>query len=140
MFFIDLIFAVLMAALVALLLVGAWGWRHPRHPGAGPAALFLFLILWAVIWAFAVWSAPVGPVAWGGYWLPYLVIGLMLGLLFLAVAQMAGPADKTRSEHAPTTGTGEPLESTPGIAAVFGVFFWLLIVAALIIIFFAYQT
>lgn len=140
MVFVDLMFAFVLALLLALLLVGLFGWRHPRHPGARTATVFLFFLLLAAVWAGGVWSAPYGPVIWGGYWLPFLIVGLFLALIILAVAEAAIPPRARRPVEPPPEGEPADVGAATGIAAVFGLFFWLLLIGAIIAIIVRYMN
>jgi len=138
MFLIDLLFAFVIALLLAGLIAGIGGWRHPNHPEAAPAVIFLFVVLLAVIWAGGVWSAPYGPAMWGAYVLPFVFIGLVTALIILALAPST---EVMRRDVVPPA---EPATETEVAAAsalgVFGLFFWLLLIGALIAIILHYAT
>jgi hypothetical protein len=112
----DLIAAFLVTLLLTGLLVGLLGWRHPKNRAAFPAALFLFLVMMPLIWAAAVWSSPYGPPLLGVYWLPFLIPGLLLVLLILAITSRG-------SSNGPEDATGK------SVSIVFGGFFWALLIA-----------
>jgi len=133
MWWMDLLFAFLVAVLMAGLLVGLTGWRHPSRTGDGAAsAVFLLIILTLLVWAGGTWSQPYGPMLWGKYWLPFLVIGLVLALLLAATAppRSSRPPHETTSPEIETDGAG--------IAALLGLFFWLLALLAVASIAFGY--
>ena len=142
MIFVDLIFALLIALLLASLLVGAIGWRHPRHGGAGVGLLFLFILFFVVVWGAGVWAPAWGPAMWGGYWMPFLVVGAMVALIVLAIGSAAAPPRPPIEDRAvderPEEREGDVVAT--GLAAVFGVFFWILIIAAVVIIIVRYAT
>jgi hypothetical protein len=140
MFLIDLLFAFVIALLLSALLVGAAGWRHPRNPDTGAAALFLFFIFLALIWAGGTWSAPYGPTLWGAYWLPFLMIGLFLGIIILAIGTAAMPPDSGRISEGAVPEQTDAEAAAEGAAVVFGVFFWILLLGAVAAIIVAYAT
>jgi len=132
MFFIDLLFAATLALVIAALLTGLMGWRHPRHPGGrAAAAVFLFFLLLAVIWAGGVWSEPFGPVLWGSYWLPFVYTGLLVALIILTLGAAAQPLNEPGAIIADTTPQTDEAEAVGmGITALFGFFFWVLLFTA----------
>ena len=137
MIYIDLLFAALVALLIAAVLIGVVGWRHPRQTGAGPAALFLFVFLLAVIWAGGVWSTPYGPPLWGSYWLPFLIVGLVSALIILALSPDARlPGEAPQVPPGPT----DTEIVTAGILGLFGIFFWILLFAAALAVMLRYLT
>lgn len=144
MILIDLIFAVIVALLISLLLAGVMGWRHPRTAGAGPAMLFLFLLLLVVVWAGGAWSRPYGPPMWGGYWLPYLVIGLFVALVLLAIGAAGAtetksrPLPRTAAQAEPTATDAEEEAVAVGLAGIFTVFFWVLLILGVLAIILRY--
>lgn len=122
MFLLDLMWAFLLGWLFTLLLTGPLGWRHPaRAKGPAPAsALFLFVIFFLAIWAGGVWLIPFGPTIGGGYWLPFLVVGLFVLLVVAALSTPSRPPRgaaeaEVEAEEAAVAGT------------VLGVFFWILL-------------
>jgi hypothetical protein len=46
---------------------------------------FLLIILLAS-WAGGIWISPFGPILWGATWLPFLLSGLIVALVFAAAA------------------------------------------------------
>lgn len=127
MLFIDFLFAAVIAILLAGLLAGIAGWRHPRHPGAGPTLGFLFVVLLAVVWVGGVWSAPYGPVLLGGYVLPFVFMGLAVALVILAMAPHPTPTETVAMSN---EAQAETEAATASAVGVFGLFFWLLLLGA----------
>ena len=125
-FFLALVFAFILTGI----LVWAVGWRHPRGSSAvGPSILFLFIILLFSMWAGTAWL-PGGEVGtYGTPWLGTLLIGLLIGLLILAIAAPAGRNPRTpreASERAAETAVAGT------VLGIFGIFFWLLIIGLFI--------
>lgn len=121
----DLVFVFLMAVLFSVLLTSGFGWRHPAREEMWPAGIFLFTILFLVMLGGGLWIEPWGPLVAGVAWVPYLMLGLLVLLLVLAAAAPARPS-RTPAEAAQET------EEATAIGAVFGVFFWILVVALLV--------
>lgn len=137
MILLDLLFAFLMALILAALLTGPAGWRHPRRPDGWGTGLFLFLLLLPVIWAGGVWLSPMGPPVGGSYWLPLVVVGVMVALLVLAIGSSGGPTtlrDNARAGAETGAGTEPDVNEAAalGITALFGFFFWLLLLAGVV--------
>lgn len=127
--FVDLLFAFLVAVILTSLLVIGFGWRYPGRQGAGVAAIFLFLVFFFMVWALAAWTAPFGPPLWGSYWLPFVVIGVLLALLILAIS---APTRLPRDE------VEEQAVVSSAVLVTFGTFFWVLLLGALISIIIGY--
>jgi hypothetical protein len=124
MIWIDLIIAFITALIVAGLLAGALGWRHPGQPrgGCGPAMLFLLILLFFLGWAGGVWLTPFGPAVAGSYFLPIVLVILLLALMIAALGPHRTPV--TRSD---AHGTSE--EEYAG-RLFYSPWFWVLVVAA----------
>lgn len=90
MFYIDLVFVVIIVSLVSVgLTIGR------LRPGAWPAAVWFFLLLFFGTWALGAWLQPIGPRAWGTYWVPYVIAAVGISLLLAAAATLAGhPGDR----------------------------------------------
>lgn len=134
MILIDFTFAAVIALVLSLAMVAVLGWRHPKHTGAGPGWLFLFILLVAVIWGMGVWWPTFGPTLWGAYWLPYVVAGLITALIVLAVGWPARRSDQHVHHYHPDVEPDERQHEVEALswAAVFSVFFWLLFLIAMI--------
>ena len=123
----------LFALLIAMVLAGALvGFARPRMVGGGDGAamavgslfLFFFLILFLASWAGGLWLVPFGPLAWEVSWLPMVAVGLFVALLLAAAA--------ASSDRYPGSIGSVDRDTTAAAAAiVFGVFFWILVVALL---------
>lgn len=93
--------------------------------GVGLTMLFFFLILFPLILAGSVWIGPRGPLFMGVSWLPIVAIGVILLLLLAAVLPRESRTGRTRSEEAEIQGAA---------AGVFGLFFFLLLIAVVALI------
>jgi hypothetical protein len=136
MFLFDLSFALLFAFVFAALLAAVFGWRHPARRDedtAWGAAIFLFMLLFFVIWAGGVWIGPFGPMLWSGFWLPFLLVGAVISLVVLAVAD-----GRPRERRTPGPLPGDDPAQAPRRAAIYGLAFWLLLLVLLAILVFGY--
>ncbi len=114
----EILLALIVALLIAALLVGP---GRRRAPGPLSGFVFMFILLFAIVWAAGVWVAPSGPTLWGVSWLMFLAAGLVLALLFAALLRPATPGEAAAVEPPPA---GE-------MATAFGLFFWLLLIVLL---------
>lgn len=110
------VLALILSLLFGFLLVTLLGWRHPRRPAGTPSLVFLLLLMFPLIWAVALWMAPVGPVILGAAVVPALLFGLLITLV-LAVLREPPPAPTREDAEADAAAT------------VFGVAFWILMLA-----------
>jgi len=122
MIIMDFLLIFLFAAIMASVLNWGLGWRHPAYTGTGSgSAMFLFMILLLAMWAAGSWLEPWGPVWRGSPWLNFLAVGLLVSLLVLAIAA------PTRKPRTPREAEKE-VEDAAAVGAVFGLFFWLLLI------------
>lgn len=130
MFFTDFLFVLALALILSGVLAWGFGWRHPaRSDAVGPSALFLFLILLFAMWAGGAWLPPWGPVWYGTAWLMFLLVGLVISLLILAIAT------PIRSPRPPRKTDAEEVVGT-----VFGIFFWILMIGLFVAVLVRYLT
>jgi len=80
MFVWDLILALILGAVLTA--VFAFGFRRR---GSGASVLLFFLLVFLGTWAASLWIGPVGPTLLGLYWLPPLMVGLVIALLLLVL-------------------------------------------------------
>lgn len=138
MFGAELLFALIVAAVLSVVLVGLFGWRHPARADRGAAGFFLFLTVFLVAWGVGAWMTPFGPALWGAYWVPFLIIGLFVALAIAAA--VPGRRDRDLPHARPSTEVERVAEAEDAAAgvAIFGLFFWVLAIVALIAIIAAY--
>ncbi|MFW6163994.1 MAG: hypothetical protein ACODAJ_14605, partial [Planctomycetota bacterium] len=107
-----------------VILAGVLGWRHPRVEAPWAAALFVFLVLFLAAWAGGVWLMPFGPVLWGSRWLPFVLVGLVVALILLAVGSTV---------HQPGSSAEAVAQAreTAVMGTVFGIVFWALMLCLL---------
>lgn len=126
MVLVDLFAILLIALILSSVLTWGFGWRHPaRREPVGASLLFIFLILALSMWAAGGWIAPFGPVWYGTAFVDFLLIGLFVCLLVLALAEPKRP---------PVTGREavEEVRESETVAVVFGMFFWVLVIVLLV--------
>jgi len=118
MFLVDALFAVLIA-LIFTVLLAALG-------RTGPGPIFLFLILFLLVWAGAVWMTPVGHPLWGGYWMNFVIIGLLIALLVGALAPPVRTGRAVESVDRPGPEKAPPRWAEASAAV--SILFWVLAV------------
>lgn len=86
MFLIDLLIVILVALVLSAALSSLYYERRDLQL-AGVWSLFavLFLLLLSATWAGGIWITPFGPTIWGSYWLPFIVVGVLVALLLAAL-------------------------------------------------------
>lgn len=77
----------------------------------------LFILLFLVTWAGGIWVAPLGPPIGRVYWVPFMLIAILVAILIAAVLP---PGVHTQAEAH---------EREVEIEAGLGVFFWVLVIA-----------
>jgi hypothetical protein len=108
MFIGHLVVSLFFAALAIALL--AFGLRY-----RGPHPLWaLFLLLFLGVWAGGAWLSPIGPPLWSIYWLPFLMLAVLIATLIVAIAP---PKVHTHAEE---------MEREREVGVGLGIFFWLL--------------
>ncbi|MFP4114140.1 MAG: hypothetical protein ACOC2Y_04925 [Spirochaetota bacterium] len=120
---------VLVALLVAVLLAALFGGLFGRRQGA-PGFAIVFLLFFLFAWAGGLWIEPYGPPVFGVYWLPGLVVTLLIFLLLAALAERR-PPKSTREVKA-------EIEARQEAVTALGVLFWVLIGGLIVAIVIAY--
>ncbi|MFW6365262.1 MAG: hypothetical protein ACOC2H_02170 [Spirochaetota bacterium] len=127
----DILFAILIALLLAVLFsrsgrTGPWMW-----PWGGLWAGFItfFLVIFLASWAGGLWMTPFGPVLFGVYWLPFLLVGTFVALILGAHPKQP---PRTRSEAVQQARDEQAAERTIDI------FFWGIILILVISIIVGY--
>lgn len=127
MFFIDL-----LLALVIALVIGAVFTLGFRREFPGPGLLIFLLVLFLLTWAGGVWITPFGPTLWGSFWLPFLLVAIIVALVLTAFP----PPGRERSTVKLVS--EEEQAATETEAAALNVFFWVLIAILGIVILLGY--
>jgi hypothetical protein len=129
MFWIDLIFAILVALLLVALFAAVFQVRGPWN-----SILWFFLVVLLVTWAGGVWLAPMGPAVGGFYFFPFLLAGLVVVLLLAATTT---PPPK-EGETVEFVDAKEQRAGRRAVGAALGIFFWVLLMLLAAVIFFRY--
>jgi hypothetical protein len=97
--------------------------------------VWFFLIVLFASWAGGVWVRPAGPVLWGVYWVPFVIVGLLAALILAATTPRRPlPKPPTSVEEAEAKAEAEVLAVTLGAS------FWIMLVFLIIAIFVHYIT
>jgi hypothetical protein len=112
----HLMLSLVLAGAAIGLLVKGLGFR------ASTSIWRLFVIFFFVIWAGGVWAAPVGPSHLGIYWLPFVLIAILLAVLVLTLAPQGSRSHRNE------------LEVEREVEVGLGLFFWVLIGALTVLI------
>jgi len=105
----HLLLSLVLAATAIAILVKGLRYRPGRPVWS------LFLLLFFGIWAGGLWMAPVGPTHFGITWLPFVLIGVLLSVLVVALSP------QTHRSHQ------QELELEREVVVGIGLFFWVLI-------------
>ncbi len=116
MFFIDLLLALVIALVIGAVFV--LGFRRERP---GPGLLIFLLVLFLLTWAGGVWITPFGPTLWGSFWLPFLLVAIIVALVLSAFPPPGGERSTVKLV------SEQEQAATETEAAALNVFFWVLI-------------
>jgi hypothetical protein len=130
MFFVDLMFALVLAMAFSFFVPGAFGWRRPGQELLWDNMVFVFTLIFLISWAGGAWLPMFGPVWMGGYWLPFLLSASFAVILLFAVA----PPQPSRTQRRAIE-KAEPEITTEKPS---GVFFWILVIGLSIAIIIRY--
>lgn len=128
MFIAHFLFALIFTLVLIALFAAAFDNRGPWD-----SVLAFFIVLLLATWAGGAWIYPFGPVLWGGVWMPFLVMAVIVALLLAA----AVPPDRVR--YGPPEQISEREEAAAlAVLGTLGLFFWILVVFLVIAIVAAY--
>ncbi len=94
----------------------------------------LFLVIFLITWAGGLWITPMGPMMFGGYWLPSMIIA---GLFALLLANFISHKSTEIMEPPEDKLTESDSEEVANIATL-GVAFWIFVCALILSIGLAY--
>lgn len=119
----------LVVALVASVLFGfALRRRIPRT-----GFFWFFLICFLATWAGGIWIGPFGPSFKGLYWLPFVLVAVLVGFLLTALAPRRAPRGRIETlEMLEEIEQERKLEKLTYIS--FGLFFWIALFALIAVI------
>ena len=125
---VEFLVALSIALLVSVLLGFALRRRIPRK-----GFFWLFLILLLATWAGGMWIGPFGPSFRGIFWLPFVLVAVLVGFFLAAVAPRRPPSSRIE-----TLEMLEEIEKTRKMEKLtymsFGVFFWVALFALVAVI------
>lgn len=125
MFLLDFLFALILGLLLTAIFTAGFRVRGPW----GAWWAFLLIVVLAA-WAGATWTRPIGPPLFGVNWIPLVFAGILFAVLLAAVVPSRPP--RTRAEAIAQA------RSEEAAVAVFGIFFWVLLVSLLIAVLLGY--
>ncbi|MDT8319533.1 MAG: hypothetical protein RQ826_03295 [Xanthomonadales bacterium] len=132
MFLYEMLLAIVLAFIVIAILAPS---RRYRAESGTPLLVFFFLLLFLLIWAAGAWLTPIGPPVMGIYWASFVIAAFFLLLLLFA---LASPPDTPRRGSA--IEPGEPGDDAMvGTIVAFSIFFWALLIGAIIALVFRYS-
>jgi hypothetical protein len=122
MVFPDILFAFVIGLLFTVIFAIGFGRRGPWS-----SIPVFFLLVFLAAWVGGAWAAPVGPPLWGGYWLPFAFMGLLIALILVAAA----PAPRSTVEiEEPAAERKEERQAETAIE----IFFWILLITMILAI------
>jgi hypothetical protein len=125
---VELYVALLIALLVSVLFGFALRRRIPRK-----GFFWFFLILFLATWAGGMWIGPFGPSFRGIFWLPFVLVAVLVGFFLAAIAPRRPPSSRIETlEMLEEIEKQRRLEKLTYIS--FGVFFWVALFALITMI------
>ncbi|MEJ2364011.1 MAG: hypothetical protein P8075_10990 [Deltaproteobacteria bacterium] len=121
-----------VALLIALLASVPFGFALRRRiPRRG--FFWFFLILFLATWAGGMWIGPFGPSFRGIFWLPFVLVAVLVGFFLAAIAPQRPPSSRIETlEMLEEIEKKRRLEKLTYIS--FGVFFWVALFALITVI------
>ncbi|HEY8400928.1 MAG TPA: hypothetical protein VIK89_06685 [Cytophagaceae bacterium] len=142
-----LLVAILFSLFFAIIFTGLFAIAF-RNTGPWSGFWAFFLVVFLFSFAAGQWVVPIGPHAWGFYWLPGLLAAVIVATQMAAVASGSKASRYKRaqnlkknissssyySHHDPGTG-GSPLYNTDEdeTGVILGAFFWTMLVTLMVI-------
>lgn len=121
----DFFFVIVLAVILSWIFVGGFRWRHTPDGSGWASGFLLFIFVGLMMWAAFLWIPPAGPVVGDVAWVPLLIVGVLVALIF-AVASPPRRGD--------TTQITSPERPAADPSAIFGVFFWVAVLILAIVI------
>ena len=120
--------ALIVALLVSILFGYALRRRIPRK-----GFFWFFLILLLATWAGGMWIGPFGPSFRGIFWLPFVLVAVVVGAFVAAIAPRRAPTGRIETlEMLEEIEQKRKLQKLTYIS--FGVFFWVALFALITVI------
>ena len=125
---VEFFVALFIAILVSVVFSFALRRRIPRR-----GFFWFFLILLLATWAGGMWIGPLGPTFRGIYWLPFVLVAILVGFFLFAVAPRRAPTSRIETlEMLEEIGRERRLEKLTYIS--FGLFFWIALLTLITVI------
>jgi hypothetical protein len=121
---------ILVALFLAVTVI--WGVMTAAGERGGWDVWPVFLLFFFLIWGGGLWFKPVGPPVFGVYWLPFVLVALIIGLFWAAV-----PPPPKRPRVRTTVVDAEERDTAMTVAGL-GLLFWLLLTVVSIAAFVRY--
>lgn len=119
--FIGILFSLFFAVIITVVFSLAF-----KNTGPWGGFWVFFILMFFISFGAGEWAAQRGPSAWGYYWAPGLIAAIVFALVLAATSPKShGP--RRNIEQRSNVDTKENTEVAVS-AAVFGIFFWMLIV------------
>lgn len=118
MFLIDAVFVFLV-----VLLVTSMFWTGTARSRPWPEVFWILVLMFFGTWALGSWLRPIGPAAWGVFWISYLVAAVAIALLLAT----ATPPRSRPSSRPP--GEVEDVDRASAVTA--RALFWLTLLLAI---------
>ena len=125
MWVVEGIVALLVALMIPLVFLRAYGGRLPNRQEPAATVLFLFLTGFLVVWAGAVWTAPLDHGLLEGPLLPFLGTGLLIALLIVTLMPRRPPEHREEEKEAE--------QRRAQISGLIGASFWVLLAVLIVI-------
>lgn len=126
------------SVIIALVFSVVFAWII-RRQGPRGGFFWFFLIILLATWAGGIWIAPIGPMLWGVYWLPFIFIAFIFSVILSISSHHRKP--RTREEtlkEIEDARKGEALEELTYVTL--NLFFWFLLAALATAIVIRYVT
>jgi hypothetical protein len=129
----------LLSALIVALILSSSFALYIRRRGPRKGFFWFFLLIFLATWAVGVWIRPFGPSLQGIYWMPFLIIGMLI-VLFVAVI-IPLPPPKGRHETLDMLDQIETDREVEQFAYIsLNVSFWILLFVLIVLILVRYLS
>jgi hypothetical protein len=122
MIFVGIIFALFFAFILTVSFSFLF-----RNTGPWNSFWVFFFLVFLMALGTGEWAAPVGPSAWGYYWVPGLIAGIIIALALAAVKPISRPFRKINPDISETDRANEET------ALKIGLFVWILIILLMLL-------
>jgi hypothetical protein len=121
----DFLFALVVTFVIFLIFS-----RGFQRTGPFAGVVWFFLMILFASWAGGVWVRPIGPALWGVYWVPFVMVGLLVALLLFA----STPTQPFVKPPRPLDDQAEAEVEAEVLGATLGASFWVMLIFLVIAI------